>query len=48
MRAWNIRYVVIDSAAASPVLSGMAIKAFRLTHVETNGDLSLYETDSPH
>jgi hypothetical protein len=47
VRAWNIRYVVIDSAATSPVLSGMAIKAFRLSHIETNGALSLYATDAP-
>jgi hypothetical protein len=44
VRAWNIQYVVIDSAMASDVLAGMAIKAFRLTHVETNGTLSLYVT----
>ena len=47
IRAWNIRYVVIDRGASSDVLSGMAIKAFRLDHVETNGPLSLYLTDSP-
>jgi hypothetical protein len=46
VRAWNIRYVVIDRAAVSDVLSGMAIKAFRLDHVETNGALSLYVTDA--
>jgi hypothetical protein len=46
VRAWNIRYVVIDSAAVSPVLNGMAIKAFRLRHVETNGALTLYATDA--
>jgi hypothetical protein len=45
IRAWNIGHVVIDSTAASPVLSGMAIKAFRLRHVETNGALSLYAPD---
>lgn len=44
VRAWNIHYVVIDTAAASPVLAGMAIKAFRLQHVETNETLSLYVT----
>ena len=44
VRAWNIQYVVIDTSTASPVLSGMAIKAFRLRHVETNGSLSLYVT----
>jgi hypothetical protein len=48
IRAWNIRYVVIDTAAASEVLRGMAIKAFRLSHVETNGSLSLYVTESGH
>ena len=49
VRAWNIRYVVIDRNASSDVLFGMAIKAFRLDHVETNGPLSLYITDSaPH
>lgn len=44
VRGWNIQYVVIDTATASPVLSGMAIKAFRLKHLETNGTLSLYVT----
>jgi hypothetical protein len=44
VRAWNIHYVVIDTQAASPVLNGMAIKAFRLSHVETNGELALYAT----
>ena len=44
VRAWNIRYVVIDRDASSEVLRGMAIKAFRLDHVETNGPLSLYAT----
>jgi hypothetical protein len=47
IRAWNIRHVVIDRDASSNVLFGMAIKAFRLDHVETNGPLSLYVTDSP-
>jgi hypothetical protein len=47
IRAWNIRFVVIDRDASSDVLFGMAIKAFRLDHVETNGPLSLYITDSP-
>jgi hypothetical protein len=46
VRAWNIRYVVIDRDASSNVLLGMAIKAFRLDHVETNGALSLYVTDA--
>jgi hypothetical protein len=44
VRAWNIGYVVIDRDATSDVLLGMAIKAFRLDHVETNGPLSLYVT----
>lgn len=44
VRAWNIAYVVVDRAGASELLSGMAIKAFRLRHVETNGTLSLYAT----
>jgi hypothetical protein len=49
VRAWNIRYVVIDRSASSDLLFGMAIKAFRLDHVETNGPLSLYISDSaPH
>ncbi len=46
IRAWNIRYVVIDTDTASPVLSGMAIKAFRMEHVETNANLALYVTDA--
>ena len=44
VRAWNIGYVVIDRSATSDVLAGMAIKAFRLDHLETNGTLSLYVT----
>lgn len=44
VRQWNVRFVVIDHEAASPVLSGMAIKGFRLEHVETNGLMSLYAT----
>jgi hypothetical protein len=44
IREWNIGHVVIDRAAASDVLIGMAIKAFRLEHVETNGFLTLYAT----
>jgi hypothetical protein len=44
IKAGNVRYVVIDRAASSEVLAGMAIKAFRLDHVETNGALSLYVT----
>lgn len=46
MRAWNIGFVVIDDAAASKLLAGMAIKAFRLRHIETNGTLSLYATEA--
>ncbi len=46
IRAWNIHFVVIDAENASPVLGGMAIKAFRLHHVETNGSLSLYRTQA--
>jgi hypothetical protein len=50
VRHWNIGFVVIDRSAASDLLSGMAIKAFRLEHVETNGATSLYATraTSPH
>lgn len=44
IRAWNIHYVVIDATSAPEVLRGMATKAFRLEHVETNGPLSLYAT----
>ena len=44
IKAWNVRHVVIDRAMSSEVLAGMAIKAFRLDHVETNGPLSLYVT----
>jgi hypothetical protein len=46
VRAWNVGFVVIDRSAASEVLSGMAIKAFRLHHVESNGPLALYATDA--
>ena len=46
VRAWNIGFVAIDRTAASDVLAGMAIKAFRLRHLETNGTLTLYATDA--
>ena len=42
IRAWDIGFVVIDRAIASDVLRGMAIKAFRLEHVESSGMLELY------
>jgi hypothetical protein len=46
VRTWNIAFVVIDRSLASDVLSGTAIKALRLRHVETNGLLALYATDA--
>jgi hypothetical protein len=46
IRAGNIGFVVIDRDRASNELAGMAIKAFRLRHVETNGALSLYVPES--
>jgi hypothetical protein len=46
IRRLNIGFVVIDRSGASDLLSGMAIKAFRLEHVETNGTMSLYATSA--
>ena len=46
IRAWNIHFVVVDAEETSPMLGGMAIKAFRLHHVETNSSLSLYRTEA--
>jgi hypothetical protein len=40
----KIAFVVIDRAYASPEFQGLAIRAFRLQHVETNGSLALYTT----
>jgi hypothetical protein len=50
IRTARVGHVVIDHAVASELLSGMAIKAFRLEHVETNGEMSLYATplQQPH
>jgi hypothetical protein len=42
----RIAFVVIDRDDASPEFQGLAVKAFRLRHVETNGALSLYATDA--
>ena len=44
---WNIGFVVIDRGAVSETLSGMAIKAFRLTYVESAGTLDLYAAGLP-
>jgi hypothetical protein len=44
---WNIGFVVIDRAAVSETLRGMAIKAFRLTYVESTGALDLYAAGRP-
>ena len=46
IRGGNIGFVVIDRDHASRELQGLAIKAFRLRHIETNGPLSLYATDA--
>jgi hypothetical protein len=46
VRARNVAFVVIDRERASNELAVMAIKAFRLRHVETNGMLSLYVPES--
>jgi hypothetical protein len=50
IRAANIGFVVIDHGRASREFQDIAIEAFRLRHVETNGELSLYATDAttPH
>ena len=45
IRRWNIGFVVIDRGRTSDELRGLVIKAFRLHHVESEGWLSLYETD---
>ena len=45
IRRNNVGYVVIDRARSTASFQGLAIKGFRLRHVETNGDLSLYATD---
>jgi hypothetical protein len=43
----NVAFVVIDRDYASPEFQGLAIRAFRLQHVETNGSLALYATAPP-
>ena len=42
----DIAFVVMDSDYVSEEFQGLAIKAFRLRHVETNGSLALYATDA--
>ena len=42
IRENNIGFVVIDTARTNPMLQGLAIKGFRLQHVETDESLSLY------
>jgi hypothetical protein len=46
IRASNVGFVVIDRDRVSSDFQSLAIKAFRLRHVETNGELSLYATDA--
>jgi hypothetical protein len=41
----KVAFVVIDRDYASEEFQGLAIRAFRLRHVETNGELSLYAPD---
>jgi hypothetical protein len=45
LRKHHIGFVVIDHERTNPTLQGLAIKAFRLMHLETNGTLSLFATD---
>jgi hypothetical protein len=45
LRANNIGFVVIDHERTNETFEGLAIKAFRLRHLETNGSLSLFATD---
>ena len=47
IRDANIAFVVIDHDQIASEFQGLAIKAFRLRHVETNGTLSLYAPDRP-
>ena len=45
IRGGNIAFVVIDRDQITLEYQGLAIKAFRLRHIETNGPLSLYAPD---
>ena len=45
LRDNNIGFVVIDHERTNQTFQGLAIKAFRLRHLETNGPLSLFATD---
>lgn len=45
LRDNNIGFVVIDHERTNPTFQGLAIKAFRLRHLETNGSLSLFATE---
>ena len=45
LREHNIGFVVIDHERTNPTFQGLAIKAFRLRHLETDDSLSLFATD---
>ena len=46
VREKRIGFVVIDKERSNEVLQGLAIKGFRLQHVETNDALALYRTEA--
>ena len=46
LRINRIAFVVIDHERTNPTFQGLVIKAFRLRHIETNGSMSLFATDS--
>ena len=46
VREWNIRFVVIDHDKTPAEYRGLVIKAFRLHHVESDGALALYATET--
>jgi hypothetical protein len=41
---WKVGFVVIDCAMAPAPLRDFAMKAFRLRHVESDGEFELYRT----
>ncbi len=45
LRQHHVGFVVIDHERTNPTFQGLAIKAFRLRHLETNGSMSLFATD---
>ena len=45
LRENRIRFVVVYRDRASAAFEALAVKAFRLRHVETNGTVVLYATD---